>query len=425
VTDVRSDVQDAVEDACERARAAGPTLAALSGAQRDAALLAVADALAAAQDALLAANAVDVGRARFAGLSGPTLERLELDADRLAALVEHVRGVAAAPDPVGEVLEEREVAPGRLLRHLRVPLGVIGVVTEARPDAVVDLVALALRSGNAVVLRAGTAARQTSLAVVAAVREALEAVGAPVEAVQGLDGQRREAATALVRAEGLVDLVVPRGGSALVQRVVAEATVPVLRTASGGGAIVLDAGVGPERAVAMARAAVAPGSGGPVRTVLVHAAAAPAVLEALLGALAADGARLRGDAAARGAAPAGVLVRAAREDDWVGEGTAAEVAVGVVEHLAEALEQRTAFTSGHTEVLVTTSAASAERFLAGVEAATVLVNPPVELLSAAAQVEPATSVQRVHARGPVGAAELMTTRWVLRDESLGAVTRRA
>jgi len=425
VTDVRPDLQTAVEEACERARAAGPALAAMTGAARDAVLVAVADALAAAAEDLLAANAVDVGRARFAGVAGPSLDRLALDAERVLALVRHVRDVAAAPDPVGQVLDEREVAPGRVLRRTRVPLGVIAVVTEASPDAVVDAVALALRSGNAVVLRAGTAARQTSLAVVAAVQGALEAAGAPPEAVQGLDGQRREAATALVRAQGLVDLVVPRGGSALVQRVLAEATVPVLRTASGGGAVVVDAGVDAERALVLCRAAAAPAAGGPVRTVLVHADAAGALLEPLLGALAADGARLRGDAAARAAAPPGVLVRAAREDDWAGEGSGTELAVGVVDDLGAALEQRAVFSSGHTEVLLTTSGASATRFVDGVGAATVLVNPPLEVLVGPDGAAPATSVQRVHARGPLGAAELMTTRWVLQDESLGAGPARA
>ncbi|WP_299035507.1 glutamate-5-semialdehyde dehydrogenase [uncultured Pseudokineococcus sp.] len=413
-------VEDAVLAVCRAARAASRSLATATRARKDAALLAVADALVAQSARVVEANGRDLERGAAEGLAENLLDRLRLDVDRLRDIAGAVRDVAGLPDPVGEVVRGQTLPNGLRLRQLRVPMGVVAVVYEARPNVTVDAAALALKSGSAVVLRGGSAARETNAVVVAVVREALVAQGLPAELVSTVDEHGRPGVQALMRARGLVDVLVPRGGAGLIAEVVRSSTVPVIETGTGNCHVYVDAAADLASALEIAlnsktqRTSVCNSA----ETVLVHAAVADAFLPPLLGAMAAAGVRLHGDDAVRAAAEhlPGVQVEPATDADWAAEYLAMELAVGVVPDLDAALAHIDRWSTGHTEAVVTRDLATAERFAAEVDSAAVMVNASTRFTDGAQMglgAEIGISTQKLHARGPMGLAELTTTRWVV------------
>ncbi|MFP5336284.1 MAG: glutamate-5-semialdehyde dehydrogenase [Actinomycetes bacterium] len=408
----------AVLATCRRAREASRALATATRATKDAALLAAADALVAATETIEKANAHDLERGERDGLNPGLLDRLRLDAGRIAGIAEAVREVAALPDPVGEVVRGQTLPNGLRLRQVRVPMGVVGMVYEARPNVTVDAAALALKSGNAAVLRGGSAALETNRVLVDVLREAMTTAGLPADVVQTIDEHGREGVQHLMRARGLVDVLVPRGGAGLISSVVENSTVPVIETGVGNCHVYVDASADVDQAVAIAVNAKThrPSVCNAAETVLVHADAAPRVLPRLLGELAAAGVVLHADARSAAHAPEGVTVRAVTDDDWATEYLALELAVGVVDDLDAALEHIRRWSSGHTEAIVTGDLRAAERFTAEVDSAAVMVNASTRFtdggqLGLGAEI--GISTQKLHARGPMGLAELTTTKWVV------------
>ncbi|WP_432482327.1 glutamate-5-semialdehyde dehydrogenase [Kineococcus esterisolvens] len=412
-----SDVTEAVLETCRRAKAAARPLRLATRAVKDAALLAVADALEAATGRIVAANAEDLERGRAGGTSEHLLDRLALDAGRVAALAAAVREVAALPDPVGEVVRGSTLPNGLRLRELRVPMGVLGVVYEARPNVTVDVAVLALKSGNAVVLRGGSAAVSTNAVLVDVVRGALEGAGLPADAVQGIDEHGRDGVGVLLTARGLVDLLVPRGGAELIQRVVREATVPVIETGVGNCHVYVDASADLEQAVEVVLNAKTsrPSVCNAAETVLVHSALAADFLPGLLRALTGAGVRLHADERAQAAAAAaGVPAEPVTDADWAAEYHGLEIAVGVVDSVEQAVDHIGRWSSAHTEAVLATDVRVADYFCAAVDSAVVAVNASTRFTDGGEfglGAEVGISTQKLHARGPMGLAELTTTTW--------------
>ncbi|MCI2240069.1 glutamate-5-semialdehyde dehydrogenase [Paenibacillus sp. TRM 82003] len=412
-----SDVTEAVLGTCRRAKVASRPLRLATRAAKDAALLAVADALEAATARIVAANAEDLERGRAAGTSEHLLDRLALDAGRVAALAAAVREVAALPDPVGEVVRGSTLPNGLRLRELRVPMGVLGVVYEARPNVTVDVAVLALKSGNAVVLRGGSAAISTNTVLVDVVRAALEASGLPADAVQGIDEHGRDGVGVLLTARGLVDLLVPRGGAELIQRVVREATVPVIETGVGNCHVYVDASADLAQAVEVVLNAKTsrPSVCNAAETVLVHSALAADFLPTLLRALTGAGVRLHADERALAAArAAGVAAEPVTDTDWAAEYHGLEIAVGVVDSVEAAVDHIGRWSSAHTEAVMATDVRVSDYFCAAVDSAVVAVNASTRFTDGGEfglGAEVGISTQKLHARGPMGLAELTTTTW--------------
>lgn len=413
-----SPVAEAVLAVARRARVAARALAGASRATKDAALAAMADALVAAAPRIVAANAEDLARGREQGLTPGLLDRLALDESRIAAIADALRELAGLPDPVGEVVRGQTLPNGLRLRQVRVPMGVVGMIYEARPNVTVDAAGLALKSGNAAILRGGSAAASSNEVIVAVLREALEAAGLPADAVASIDAWGREGGVALMQARGVVDLLVPRGGAGLIQTVVREASVPVVETGVGNCHLYVDASAETAMALPILMNAKTQRVGvcNAAETLLVHADAAPAFLPAALAALAEAGVRLHGDAATAALAPAGVAVEPATDEDWETEYLALEMAVRVVADLDQAIEHIRTWSSGHTEAIVTNDLAASERFVAEVDSAAVMVNASTRFtdggqLGLGAEI--GISTQKMHARGPMGLAELTTTKWIV------------
>jgi len=412
-------VRDAVLETCRRARVAARALALLSPDAKNAALLAVAGALVAATDRIVAANHADLERGEHEGLNAGLLDRLRLDAARVAAVASAVREVAALPDPVGEVVRGRTLANGLRLTQRRVPMGVVGMVYEARPNVTVDAAVLALKSGNAAVLRGGSAALDTNTVIVDVIRGALVSAGLPADAVASIDVHGREGVNHLMRARGLVDLLVPRGGAGLIQNVVLNSTVPVIETGTGNCHVYVDASADVDQAVAIAVNAKARRVSvcNSAETLLVHRGVAAAFLAEALPALAAKGVRLHTDPAASAAAAlAGVAHESATDADWATEYLDLDLAVGVVDSLDEAIEHIRRWSSGHTEAICTSDLRAAERFTAEVDSAVVMVNASTAFTDGGEfglGAEIGISTQKLHARGPMGLAELTSTKWIV------------
>jgi glutamate-5-semialdehyde dehydrogenase len=410
-----------VATAARAARTASRRLALLSRADKDAALHAVADALVAATDRVVAANADDLERGRADGLAQGLLDRLTLDAQRVAGVAQSLRDVAGLPDPVGEVVRGSTLANGLQVRQVRVPMGVVGMVYEARPNVTVDAAGLGLKSGNAVILRGGSAAGSTNRALVDVVRTALEAQGLPADAVTLLEGGR-DAVRALLTARGLVDLIIPRGGAGLIQTVVTESTVPVIETGVGNCHVYVDAAADLDKALAIAVNAKThrPSVCNAAESLLVHQDVAADFLPKVLAELSGAGVVLHTDEAAGAAAEAaGVPHQAATDEDWATEYLALELAVRVVPDLDGALEHIRTWSSGHTEAIVTEDRAAARRFTSEVDAAAVMVNASTRFTDGGEfgfGAEIGISTQKLHARGPMALPELTTTKWIVEGD---------
>ncbi|MDX6639071.1 MAG: glutamate-5-semialdehyde dehydrogenase [Solirubrobacteraceae bacterium] len=406
-----------VTDVCVAARAAARRLAALDSATKDAALLAIADALEQRAEEIVEANALDMDAGREAGLSAALLDRLMLDEARIGAIAGQVRDIAALHDPVGEVIEGFRLPNGLDVRKERVPLGVVAVVYEARPNVTIDAAALCLKSGNAIVLRGSSTAAHSN-----AVLAAIAAEHAPQGAVQ-LVGGGRDALAELARQEGLVDLIIPRGGEGLKAALREVATVPVIYAASGNCHVYVDAGadLAAAEAIVLNAKTQRPGVCNAAESLLVHAAAAPEFLPGALRALADAGVELRVDGRARalaGGALAGALVDAT-EEDWGQEFLALVLAVRVVDSVEEAIEHINTYGSGHSEAIVTRDAASARAFRLGVDAACVYVNASTRFTDGGEfgmGAEIGNSTQKLHARGPIGLRELCTFKYVVEGD---------
>lgn len=398
-----------------RARTASETLAPAPRAVRDEALLAVADALLARTDEIVAANAEDVAAAREAGTPESVVDRLTLTPERIEGIASDVRDVVTLPDPVGEVLRGSTLPNGLELRQVRVPLGVVGIIYEARPNVTVDAAALCLKSGNAVLLRGSSSARASNTALVAVLRDAVASAGLPADAVQLVPGESRESVRELMRARGLVDVLIPRGGASLIQAVVQESTVPVIETGTGNCHVYVDESADLDTALAILvnSKAQRPSVCNAAETVLVHAGIAEAFLPRALAALAKEGVTVHGDAAWQ-AADAGVVP--ATDEDWASEYLSYDIAAAVVPSLDAAVAHIRAWTSGHTEAIVTRDTSAARRFTALVDSAAVMVNASTRFTDGARfgfGAEIGISTQKLHARGPMGLPELTSTKYVV------------
>ncbi|SBS70858.1 glutamate-5-semialdehyde dehydrogenase [uncultured Microbacterium sp.] len=388
----------------------------LTDLQKADVLRAIADGIEAAAPEILAANTEDIERGRANGLSTGLQDRLRLDEARVHALAAAVRDVADLPDPVGRVLDERTIAGGVRLQKVSVPFGVIGSIYEARPNVTVDITALALRAGNAVVLRGGSAAQSSNAALVAVMRGVLAAHGVDPEAIQTVDDFGRDGARELMRARGLVDVLVPRGSAELIRTVVAESSVPVIETGAGVVHIVLDSSAPLDwaRDIVVNAKVQRPSVCNAVETVLVLRDAAERLVPPVVDALQRAGVTVHGDADAQRLAP-GIVP--ATEDDWATEHMSLDLSLRVVDDLDEALAHIRTYSTQHTESIITTDDAHAERFLAEVDAAVVMANASTRFTDGGEfgfGAEVGISTQKLHARGPMGLPELTSTKWLAR-----------
>jgi glutamate-5-semialdehyde dehydrogenase len=411
-----------VEDICTQAKHAARRLATLDSGKKDAALAAIADALEARVDEILEANAGDLEDGRAAGLDAALIDRLALDEQRVSQMAAGVRAIGALPDPVGEEIEARRLYNGLELRKVRVPLGVVAIIYEARPNVTVDAAALAIKSGNAVVLRGSSTAERSNAILARIVAEAGEGAGLPENSVQLLGGGDRDDLVELVRQEGLVDLVIPRGGEALKATLKEHSRVPVIYAAAGNCHVYVDASADPEmaRRIAFNAKVQRPGVCNSSETLLVHAAAAPVVLPAVLSDLHAAGVELRGDARTRAlAGDVADELLDADERDWATEYLGMKMAVKVVDSLEEAIDHVNRYGTGHSEAIVSSDGAAANAFTDGVDAACVYVNASTRFTDGGEfgmGAEMGNSTQKLHARGPIGLRELTTFKYVVHGD---------
>jgi glutamate-5-semialdehyde dehydrogenase len=407
-------------EACEAARAASRSLATASATQRNAALEAIARLLGERVADVLEANAADLGDERAEGLTAALRDRLSLSEQRVAAMAEGVGAVAALEDPVGEVLDRRTLASGLALTKVRVPLGVVAVVYEARPNVTIDCAALTIKSGNAIVLRGSSYAERTNGALAAIVREALVEAGLPQDAAALLSGGGRDDLAELATQEDTVDLLIPRGGEGLKSALKDVATVPVIYAAAGNCHVYVhaDADLEMARRIAYNAKVQRPGVCNAAETLLVDATVADEFLPGVLADLREAGVELIGDERARAAAGE-VEVGLADEEDWATEYLDLKMAVAVVDSLEEAIDHVNRFGTRHSEAIVTRSQEAAARFTEGVDAAVVYTNASTRFTDGfefGMGAEIGNSTQKLHARGPIGLRELTTYKYVVHGD---------
>jgi len=409
-----------VPEICAAAQRAARELATASTEAKDAALEATAKLLEGRSAEILEANAADLADERAAGLTSALKDRLTLSEERIAAMADGVRTVAALEDPIGEELERKTLASGLELRKVRVPLGVVAVVYEARPNVTIDCAALTIKSGNAIVLRGSSYAERSNGALAAIVQEALAEAGLPEDAALLVAGGGREELAELATQDGTVDLLIPRGGEGLKSALKDVATVPVIYAAAGNCHVYVhaDADLEMARRIAYNAKVQRPGVCNAAETLLVHAAVASEFLPAALADLHAAGVELVGDRQAREAA-AGVEVGEATVADWGTEYLDLKMVVGVVSSLEEAVEHVNSHGTSHSEAIVTSSEDAAARFAAGVDAAVVYTNASTRFTDGfefGMGAEIGNSTQKLHARGPIGLRELTTYKYVVRGD---------
>jgi len=413
------DVEAAVHAIADRSRHAARRMAMANRAWKDRALRAVGAALQSNTAAILAANADDVAAGKANGTSTAMLDRLTLTDARIAGLVAALENLANLPDPVGNVVRGQTLPNGLRLRQVNVPMGVVAAIYEARPNVTVDIAGLALKSGNAVILRGGSAAEATNQVLVRVLREALESVGLPADAVQTVDQFGRAGANVLMKARGRVDVLIPRGGRDLIQAVVTNSAVPVIETGEGNVHIFIDESASEDMAVEILLNAKTqrPSVCNTVETLLVHSGST--VLPAVATALSKAGVRLHADERIRAALPDSIESEPATDEDWGTEYMDLDLAVAMVDSLDEAVQHIRTWTTGHTEAILTNNLSNAERFIAEVDSAAVIVNASTRFtdggeLGLGAEV--GISTQKLHARGPMGLTELTTTKWIVQGE---------
>ena len=409
-----------VAESCAAAKRAARALASASTAAKNDALEATARLLEERSADILDANAGDLSDERAVGLTEALRDRLRLTPERVTAMAEGVRVVAALDDPVGEELEHKTLESGLDLRKVRVPLGVVAVVYEARPNVTIDCAALTIKSGNAIVLRGSSYAERSNAALAAIVREALAEAGLPEDGVLSLGGGGHEELAELATQEGLVDLLIPRGGEGLKAAIKKVATVPVMYAAAGNCHVYVHAEADPEmaRRIAVNAKVQRPGVCNAAETLLIDAAVADRFAPAVLADLAAAGVELVGDERIRASA-GDVDVGPASEDDWDSEYLGLKMAVAVVDSVEDAVEHVNSHGTGHSEAIVTASEEAAESFVSGVDAAAVYVNASTRFSDGfeyGMGAEIGNSTQKLHARGPIGMRELTTFKYVARGD---------
>jgi glutamate-5-semialdehyde dehydrogenase len=405
-----------LDDKLSAARRASIALATTASGVKDAGLEAIAKAVENGADRILPANEFDLANGRENGLSTGLQDRLRLDEKRLAGLAAAVREIVALPDPVGGVLRGSTLPNGLRLTQVRVPFGVVGAIYEARPNVTIDIAALALKSGNAVVLRGGSAAENTNRALVELIQEALEGAGLPREAVQTIDEFGRDGATQLMQARGQVDVLIPRGSAQLIDTVVRESKVPVIETGAGVVHVFLDESADEQQAVEIAvnSKVQRPSVCNALETLLVDAGAAERLLPPVLAALRAEGVTIHADERARAIFPDAEPVT---DQDYATEHMSLDLSVAVVDGMDDALEHIRRYSTHHTESIVTNDMRRAERFLAEVDSAVVMVNASTRFTDGGEfgfGAEVGISTQKLHARGPMGLPELTSTKWIVR-----------
>ena len=409
----------AVPEICARARDAARLLATVDGGTRNAALEAIADAVEERTHAILEANERDMEAGREAELHSGLLDRLKLDEQRLAGIAGDVRAIAKLPDPVGETIDGHRLPNGLDVRRVRVPLGVVAVVYEARPNVTVDCSALCLKSGNAIVLRGSSMAGHSNAVLAQVVSDAATAAGIPEGAVSIVAGGDRDELRQLATQDGLIDLIIPRGGEGLKAALKEHATVPVMYAAAGNCHVFVDSTADLDDALRIAVNAKVqrPSVCNAVETLLVHADAAPAFLPRALSELREKGVELRVDGRTRSlAGELGDSLAEASVEDWSTEYHALILAVRVVDSVDEAIVHVNRYGSGHSEAIVTGSHAAAQAFTGGVDAACVYVNASTRFTDGGVfgmGAEIGNSTQKLHARGPIGARELTTYKFVI------------
>jgi len=407
-------MSDQIVEVATRARDAAAVLALATRSDKDAALEAMAQALVDGADGILAANAEDVSAAAAAGTPAHLIDRLRLDNGRVEAMAQGLREVAGLPDPVGEVLRGSTLANGLELRQVRVPFGVVGVIYEARPNVTADAAGICLKSGNAVLLRGSSSALRSNTAIVSLLRGALVSSGFPQDCIQLTPGEGHDAVKALMRARGLVDVLIPRGGAGLIRSVVEESTVPVIETGVGNCHVYVDAAADLDIALGIVlnskiqRTSVCNAA----ESLLVHETVAADFLPRVVHALQDAGVTIHGDAAF--AAYDGV--QPATDEDWGTEYLALEMSAAVVPDLDAAIAHIRRYSSGHTEAIVTGSQSAARRFTAAVDSAAVMVNASTRFTDGGEfgfGAEIGISTQKLHARGPLGLPEMTSSKYVV------------
>ena len=398
------------------AKKASGSLAIASTIQKNDALEQIAKLLVASEKEIVAANLKDLERAKADGLSTGLQDRLMLNTDRIAGLANSMREIIALPDPIGEAVRGMTLPNGLKLSETRVPFGVVGAIYEARPNVTVDISALALKAGNAVVLRGGTAAENTNIALVKLLQQGLVKAGLSSDLVQTVDDFGREGASAMMAARGLIDVLIPRGSAGLIKAVVEDSKVPVIETGDGVTHVFIDDSANPDWSVEIVHNSKVqrPSTCNALETLLVHEAVSKTILPKVLQKLADSGVTIHGDQQTMAVFPQAV---AATEEDWSAEYYSLDLAVKVVSGLDQALEHIAKYSTHHTEVIITDSSAHAERFLAEVDSAVVMVNAATRFTDGGQfgfGAEVGISTQKLHARGPMGLSELTSTKWLVR-----------
>jgi len=404
-----------VMDSARRAREASVALAVATRTAKDAALVAMAEALVSRTSEILTANDVDVAAAQAAGTSAALVDRLALNTQRVAGMADGLRQVAALPDPVGEVVRGNTLPNGLELRQIRVPFGVVGIIYESRPNVTADAAGLCLKSGNAVLLRGSSSAARSNEAIVAILRQAAAGTGLPEDAIQLVDSSSRDSVKELMRARGLVDVLIPRGGASLIKSVVEESTVPVIETGVGNCHVYVDADADLDQALSIVLNAKVqrPSVCNAAESLLVHESVAAEFLPRALAALTEAGVTVHGDDAVREHA---AQVLPATEEDYAAEYLSLDMSAAVVPSLQAAVAHIRRYGTGHSEAIVTRSQAAAREFVSTVDAAAVLVNASTRFVDGGEfgfGAEIGISTQKLHARGPMGLPELTSTKYVV------------
>ena len=409
------DTYELVKTKAAAAKRAAAKLAVTGTAVKNRALLAMAQALLDKQEQILAANAIDMEQAAAKGMKSSMLDRLKLTAARIEGMADGLRQVAVLPDPVGNVLDGKTLANGLQITKVRVPLGVIGIIYEARPNVTADAAGLCLKSGNAVVLKGGSEAMESNKAVAGILSEAATAAGMPEGAIQFIDTSDRQAVQDLIHLNGLVDVVIPRGGAGLIKMVVMNATVPVIETGAGVCHTYVDASADVEMAVKIAYNAKVqrPSVCNAMETLLVHKDAAAKFMPAMLAKYAEAGVEIRGDEGVQSFDKAVVPVT---EEDWATEYGDLRLSVKIVDSIEEAMEHIARFGTGHSECIVTNDYSQAQLFQKTVDAAAVYVNASTRFTDGnefGFGAEIGISTQKLHARGPMALPELTSTKYLI------------
>ena len=404
-----------VTDLFEAAKAAAPLLGRASTGEKNAALEAIATLLLANKSEIVAANKKDLEKGKADGIAEGLLDRLKLDEKRVDSLAAALRDLIDLPDPIGEVVRGRTLANGIKIEQVRVPFGVIGCIYEARPNVTVDIAGIAIKSGNGALLRGGSLAESTNRVLVDLIQRGLKASGLPEKAVQTVDEYGREGAQALMQARGFVDVLIPRGSANLIQTVVQESKVPVIETGDGIVHIFIDESADLEGAIPIVvnSKAQRPSVCNSLETLLVHRSVAKTLLPKLEKALTAAGVTIHGCPVTQ----EHIECTPATEEDWATEYLSLDLSVKVVGSLDEALEHIKKYSTRHTESILTNDLANSERFLQEVDSAAVMVNTSTRFTDGGEfgfGAEVGISTQKLHARGPMGLAEMTSTKWLIR-----------